>query len=96
MRYTASGSLDTTFNGSGYSVLFPAGFSSIYAKAVELQSDGKIIVAGSSTGIDGSSDMLVARYNSNGTLDTGFGGGSGFVRLDVDGTASATGRRVCQ
>ena len=58
------------------------------AAAVALQSDGKIVVAGFCTGIDGADDMLVARFNANGTLDTSFGGGSGYVRLDVDGTAS--------
>jgi hypothetical protein len=34
--------------------------------------------------------MLVARFNTNGTLDTSFGGGSGYVRLDIDGEASMT------
>jgi uncharacterized delta-60 repeat protein len=89
-RYTTAGVLDKTFNGSGYSVLLPAAFSYTTGRAVVLQSDGKIVVAGSSSGLDGSSDMLVAKYNANGTLDTGFGGGSGYVRLDIDGNASAT------
>ena len=48
------------------------------------------MLAGSITGIDGSLDMLVARYKANGTLDATFGGGSGYVRLDIDGMATAT------
>ena len=80
-RYTASGTLDKTFGGGGYSVFLPAGISA-YGTAVALQSDGKIIVTGSCTGAGGANDLLVARYNTNGTLDTSFGGGSGYVRLD--------------
>lgn len=66
-RYTAAGILDKTFNGSGYSVLLPAGFSYTTGRAVTLQSDGKIVVVGGSTGIDDGADMLVARYNASGT-----------------------------
>ena len=80
-RYTASGTLDTTFNGSGYSVFLPQGISDSFGSAVALQTNGKIVVSGFSTGTDGAPDMLVVRYNSNGTLDTSFGG-SGYVRLD--------------
>ncbi len=89
-RYTASGNLDTTFNGNGYSVFLPAGISTASGQAVALQSINgvvKIVVSGFSTGTDGANDMLVVRYNSNGTLDTSFGGGSGYVRLD-DGAAN--------
>jgi uncharacterized delta-60 repeat protein len=89
-RYTASGTLDKTFNGKGFVVFVPAGISEAGASAVALQSNGKIVAAGSCTGNDGGNDMLVARFNANGTLDTGFGGGSGYVQLDVDGTASVT------
>jgi uncharacterized delta-60 repeat protein len=89
-RYTASGTLDTSFNRTGYSLFLPAGFSHAEGKAVAIQSDGRIVVAGYSTGIDGFSDMLVARFNTNGSLDTSFGGGSGYTRLDIDGTASTT------
>ncbi len=81
-RYTASGTLDKTFNGKGYSVFLPAGISDAFAGGVTLQSNGKIVVTGSCTGTDGANDMLVARFNTNGTLDTSFGGGSGYVRLD--------------
>ena len=93
-RFSASGFLDTSFNGSGYSVLSPMGIS--YTGAwfrhcdVALQSDGRVVVVSTSEGIDGSNDMLVARFTSNGALDTTFGGGIGYVRLDVDGIATVT------
>ena len=89
VRYTATGSLDKTFNGKGYFVLAPAGISS-GASSVALQPDGKIVVVGTSNSIDTAHDMFVARFNANGTLDTGFAGGNGYVRLDIGGGASLT------
>jgi uncharacterized delta-60 repeat protein len=73
---STGGLLDPSF-GSGGQVL--TSFSNNYdsANAVAVQPDGKIVVAGS-TKVTGSStgfDFLVARYNANGTLDTGFGTG---------------------
>ncbi len=81
-RYTASGTLDKTFNGTGYTLFLPAGISNARAVGVALQSNGKIVVTGFCTGTDGADDLLIARFNTNGTLDTSFGGGSGYVRLD--------------
>jgi uncharacterized delta-60 repeat protein len=90
-RYTSNGTLDTTFNGSGYSVFLPTGITFAAGRGVTLQSDGKIVVTGACTGTDGANDMLVARFNTNGTLDTSFGGGIGYVRLDGPGSASGEG-----
>jgi len=73
-RFTSAGILDTTFHSSGYATL-----STLKPLAMTLQSDGKIVVAGTrivSKAIVGS----VARFNSNGSLDTGFGS-SGQVNL---------------
>lgn len=93
-RYTAAGILDTSFNKIGYSTLRPAGITSTSAHGVVLQSDGKIVVVGSSAGFDagsdGRGDMLLARFNANGALDSTFGSGTGYVRLDVDGTTTVT------
>lgn len=48
-----------------------------------IQPDGKIIMIGGS-----GSDFVLARYNSNGTLDDGFGAG-GLVTTDIGGGADA-------
>lgn len=88
-RYTANGVLDTTFNDSGYRVLTVPGVN-VQGGYGALQSDGKIVFVGNTVAVDGETDMLVARLNSNGTLDTSFGGGSGYVRVDIDGSASQT------
>lgn len=90
-RYTANGTLDKSFNGgTGYSTFCPAGITNPESRAVALQSDGKIVVAGYGTGIDDQTDLLVVRFNANGTLDTTFGGGSGYILFDIDGTTTST------
>ncbi len=80
-RFNADGSIDTTFGTNGHvqtdfvsQTFNPSG----RALAVALQSDGKIVVAGSASlpnSTDGriSSAMAVARYDANGRLDTSFG-----------------------
>jgi uncharacterized delta-60 repeat protein len=68
-RYHTNGSLDTTFNGTGYrrtTIL-----TSTYGSAIVLQNDGKII-AGGTTISAGDGQFAVARYHSNGSLDTTF------------------------
>ena len=61
MRYTAAGALDTGF-GVGGTVSTRVGSSSDKASCIALQSDGKIIVAGSSTNSSGNYDFAVVRY----------------------------------
>jgi uncharacterized delta-60 repeat protein len=77
-RYNADGSLDTDF-GNGGIVTTAVGASYDEANAVVLQPDGKILAGGDS--YDGSHYVFaLARYNPDGSLDTGFGGsGTGIV-----------------
>lgn len=67
-RYNANGTLDSTF-GSGGKVKTGFATNSDWARAVVLQADGKIIAAGGKGG-----DFALARYNTNGSLDTTFDG----------------------
>ena len=62
------------------------GFAFIEGSAVATQPDGKIVVAGRSF-YQGIVALGVARYDSEGATDPGFGSG-GFVRTEI-GTASA-------
>lgn len=72
VRYTSDGLLDASFDSDGI-VTTPVGASNDYGVAVALQPDGKIVVAGYSH--NGTNyDVLVLRYNSDGSLDTGFDG----------------------
>jgi uncharacterized delta-60 repeat protein len=86
VRYNlVDGSLDTSFNGSGIvNTLINA---EAKATSVMVQSDGKILVAGSSD--NGSAyEFALARYNSNGSLDNSFSG-DGITTTAVSLTASA-------
>lgn len=93
-RYTANGALDSTFNGSGYTTLLPAGSVSARAYGIARQSDGKVVVVGSCTEsgatTNGPWDLFIARFNANGSVDTSFGGGNGYVTLDIDGNSTST------
>lgn len=71
-RYNIDGSLDSTFGTAGkVTTGFP--LTDERANAVVLQGDGKIIVAGVFFRNTLSADFVVARYNSDGSLDTTFG-----------------------
>lgn len=65
--------------------------SSDYGSSVTVQADGKILVAGKSW-IGGDYDFALVRYNSNGSLDTGFGYGGKVTT--VIGSSDDTGRSV--
>lgn len=69
VRYNTSGSLDNTFGTNG---IVAQDFNSLNDSihSVAIQSDGKIVVGGySGPGFT----WTLARYNSNGSLDTSFG-----------------------
>lgn len=71
LRFDSVGALDTSFNGLGYAVLDLLGTGTDdKAYSVRVQSDGKILVGGSSQ--DANADFAVVRYNADGTLDTSF------------------------
>ena len=89
-RYNADGSLDTSFNGSGMATTaFGPGLDIAYT--VALQPDGKIVTGG--YGSTGSKvDFALARFNTNGSLDSSFGTG-GKVTTAV-GSDSDIGRAI--
>src|SRR5439155_10672104 len=84
-RYNADGSVDLTFGSGGRVVTDFGGDDAAFALAV--QPDGKIVVAGVSTG-GGSMDFALARYDSDGALDATFGSG-GRVVTDLGGQDEA-------
>ena len=73
VRYTAAGELDGTF-GSGGKVTTDLGGAADSGLSVSVQSDGKILVAGSSNNPTTPGFALV-RYLSTGELDASFGSG---------------------
>jgi uncharacterized delta-60 repeat protein len=90
VRYNIDGTLDTSFSGDG-KVVTDFGFSE--GRDITVQADGKIVVAvgaidpGSSSpkpkeGEELIRDFTLARYNSDGSLDTSFGS-EGKVTTDL-------------
>jgi uncharacterized delta-60 repeat protein len=77
-RYLPTGQLDRTFGIGGLASTGFAGDGES-GTAVAVQPDGKIIWVGSQSNpnftFGGTFEFAVARFNANGTLDSGFGGG---------------------
>ncbi|MCX5192465.1 calcium-binding protein [Streptomyces sp. NBC_00249] len=78
-RYLPNGTLDTTFSGDG---MVTADFGGTeFGEAVAVQTDGKILAAGS-----GGAGYALLRYNADGSADTGFAtGGRTSVAFPGDG-----------
>src|SRR5438067_6034490 len=71
-RLNADGSLDSSFNPS-----LALNSATGQVQAVALQTDGKIVIGGSFTGVNGTARNNIARLNADGSLDTSFNPGSG-------------------
>lgn len=88
-RYHANGSLDLEFGTGGKAT---AGFDTeSYGYALVVQPNGKIVLAGPSYRPDDADHraFALARFNRNGTLDTGFATG-GKVRTPIGADSPAT------
>ena len=72
-RYNSDGSLDATFGAGGKVTTDFSSFDEV--KAMAIQGDGKIVVAGTSLNPGTGLDFTLARYNSDGSLDATFGTG---------------------
>jgi uncharacterized delta-60 repeat protein len=82
-RYSASGSLDTTFGdgsgGAGITLISTKSPALIHASGAALEPNGQLLLSGTSSG-----DALVARLNADGTPDTSFGNtGQGVADIDL-------------
>lgn len=70
----ADGDLDTTFGVNGMVTTTIGAYS--YANDIAVQRDGKIVVVGAQTAIDGQpGSIFVIRYDTDGSLDATFGSG---------------------
>lgn len=86
-RYNTDGSLDTTFSRDGKQDTDFGGSDN--ASGLALQADGKIVVAGYRS-IEINRDIVVARYNRNGSLDTTFSGNGKVIAYGGEVNAWAT------
>ncbi len=78
-RLAPNGALDPTFGINGRVITSFPGIANL-AEALAIQSDGKIVVAGSTVEVavgpvNVRGDMAIVRFNANGSLDTSFGNG---------------------
>jgi uncharacterized delta-60 repeat protein len=75
------GSLDPSFDNDGLTFAPFNGLAS--ADSIVVQSDGKVLVAGSeSADVHAVDEFAIARFNPDGSIDKTFGGGDGLVTLD--------------
>src|SRR5215510_5460990 len=82
----AAGDIDSSFGVDGkVTTKFPGGFSQ--GNGLVIQNDGKIVAGGSNSG-SGRSDFAIARYNTDGSLDSTFGS-NGKLTTDFLGSSSA-------
>jgi uncharacterized delta-60 repeat protein len=94
VRLNSDGSLDTTFSvGSGFAYsgydIQPVVFK------IKIQSDGKIVCVGQFTSYNGSLCNSIVRLNTNGTVDTTFVTGNGFIAIyNVPTAGSVTGLEI--
>lgn len=84
-RYNSDGSLDAAFGAGGKVVTPVVGNLGELVRGMTLAPGGKIVVTGDvynpsiPGGSGGHSDLLVVRYNSNGSLDQSFDGDGKFI-----------------
>lgn len=94
IRLNADGSLDNTFGTGGY-VVTSVQSGNDFIKSIKIQSDGKILVAGTSYLGTWIQDFCLIRYNSNGTLDNSFGT-NGIVITDLGSVSEFANSLVIQ
>ncbi len=85
VRLTSKGALDKKFGTNGRTAFLNIGGGEDSFRSVNIQSDGKIVAVGKGSLPSNSPDILVARYNTNGTLDTTFHG-NGWNLTDIYGS----------
>ncbi len=68
-RLNADGSVDQSFN--------PGGGADDFVETVAVQADGKIVIGGGFTGVNGHPRNRIARLNADGSVDQSFNPGSG-------------------
>ena len=85
MRLDDNGARDPSFGTNGVvTTRFPASTGNNLGRRLVLQPDGKIVLVGSRAPVGAIDQCGIARFNANGTLDTGFGtGGQVLVPVSV-------------
>lgn len=85
----AAGLPDPDFGTAGVVTTVPRTAVASVGRAVVVQPDGRVVVAGSAFGRGGNLRYLVLRYRTDGSLDPAFGGGDGSAELLLGHEAEA-------
>jgi uncharacterized delta-60 repeat protein len=99
-RFTTTGALDTSFDGDGKATAdfgndLAHGYEIFsHARAVAIQADGKIVLAGETEDQFQYDYIAVARFTATGALDTSFDGDGKFKGDYISGADIATGVAV--
>jgi uncharacterized delta-60 repeat protein len=97
-RFSTSGTLDTSFVNRGYNTTNQTPSDDTLYDAVELTSssqNGKMAMVGSSNGGNSVTDLIVARYNTSGSLDTTFAV-DGYYRLSDNSALAYIGKAITE
>lgn len=86
VRYLVDGSLDTSYGAQGIAVIVKADSNESASRLLVL-ADGRLIIAGTTTG-SGGQNMLLYRLLATGAVDGSFGA-SGSLEIDFDGQDDA-------
>lgn len=96
-RFNSSGVFDTSFGNNGDTIANHTASNDVLNDGIELTSSsnsGKLVYTGSATGLNGVTELIVARYLSTGALDTSFAN-SGYFRLS-DSVSNKVGNSVVE
>ncbi len=79
-QYNTNGTLDSSFgsNGLGFYPTYDIANERFHAQGMEIQPDGKILLAGTYLDSTLGATFAVLRFNANGTIDNTFGNGGMF------------------
>ena len=95
LQLNANGTTDATFGAGGRVITTLSATNWDEAQAIVRQADGKLVVGGwVYAGNSSSGDFVVARYNTDGTLDAGFGNAGVTVTPVAPGTKADEGRAI--
>jgi uncharacterized delta-60 repeat protein len=92
IRLTAAGTPDPSFGGGDGVAITALSSLADRARAVVVQPDGRIVVAGETGSSGGGGDLFLARYTGTGALDPSFSV-DGVATMDVLGTGGADSAR---
>lgn len=93
-RYTDTGILDTTFAAQGFTGFLPSPATSARGRAIAVQSsDAQIVVAGTAI-CENCQDFLIARFTTDGALDTTFATPNGYLLDSFDDSCAANSIKI--